>query len=769
MLRRKYVDKCEEVRQLKKGSTEDALAHLKDLVPPRFFKLLKMEVKNYKAHPNSRSWDPDELAEHETLRQRGPRAYAAFPVTKPSRQTTRRRWAKLHLKPGLNPKITELMRRKVAAMPPKERICFVCFDEMSLRACLSLMENWDLIAGFVDFGDGDRRPELAKEVLVGMVRSVYGQWKMPFAFWFTDKTATANDFALIFYKSMDMLIDVEFDLRALVTDALLKNLAAEHILGASHERPFFFIRGKKIYTIADVPHLIKSLRNALFSYFLSLQDGTLVDAKYIKLFAVYDMDMGARLAPKITYGHLVLNNFNKMNVALATQVLSKSVGAGVQTYASLGVLPPEAMATGKFCEEMNDLFDSLNGKELKEDPEPGDFKCAVTETSSHLELWATTLRDMESWEFLGGDRVQVLRNFRMDLRAFTMLWQDLRAEGHTHFPVGAVNQDCEENLFSRLRWFMGHTGNLSAEEFTSSFLRAFVVNITAASKGKNCRDDGAMFLVSMEELMELLQEADDALAEAEVQQQEEEVDDVEEMEVGLEAVEAHELVDGIEVLEFETGEEALEALEAMDAMDAVDALELLEAEDGGAGTLEDLTRPVPQDVQKILIGNACCKFAAPLVTALVKKLKCDTCKGILQSEPQYPIHIHHTITAKPSNFGALQPSVAVASLVQQVKIDGIKQLAPILHLPEIMKRGLETMLKLPAVKKFRLCPNHNGETKQSFFKSILKKALIEELTRRNILFKERLKKVSLEHDQSAAAEVQGRPRKSKKHQRVSHL
>lgn len=107
-------------------------------------------MKNYKAHPNSRSWYPDELAEHMTLRQRGPRAYAAFPVTKPARQTLRRRYGKLHLKPGINPKITELLRRKVATMPPKERICFVCFDEMSLRRYLSLMERWDLVAGFVD-------------------------------------------------------------------------------------------------------------------------------------------------------------------------------------------------------------------------------------------------------------------------------------------------------------------------------------------------------------------------------------------------------------------------------------------------------------------------------------------------------------------------------------------------------------------------------------------------------------------------------------------
>lgn len=176
----------------------------------------------------------------------------------------------------------------------------------------------------MDLGSFGRRPQLAEEVLVAMVRSIYGTWKLPFAFWLTDKKLQATDFAKIFEETNSALLEVGLDLRAQVTDGLQKNLAAEHLLGASYERPWYFL--------------------------LLRPDGTLIDVKFIRAFVLSDLEAQPRMAPKVGKRHINPSNFDKMSVPLAMQLLSPDVAAGVMTYSVLGALPLEAMATGKFSQ-----------------------------------------------------------------------------------------------------------------------------------------------------------------------------------------------------------------------------------------------------------------------------------------------------------------------------------------------------------------------------------------------------------------------------------
>jgi len=506
-MRRKYLRKCQEVQRLKVGRDKDALALLSSKVSPRFFRLLRAEVRNYSRKPQARRWTQEELADYETMRQRGPRAFRVFPITKPTRKTLKAPWKKLRLTPGVNKVLLSAVAKKVAAMPEEDRACFVMFDEISLKVYLSLLEKLDLVSGYVDTGDGDRGTELAEEALVLMVRSVYGKWKMPIAFWYTHKKMTGSEFAKIFGKALGELLEAGLEVRAMVTDALQKNFTAEQILGATYEKPYFYIGLNKIFTIADPPHLLKALRNALLKYLILRPDGTLVDVKFIRAFILRDLQMPVRLAPKLNKGHINVSNFTKMNVPLAAQLLSDTTASGVLSYTALGLLPPEAAGTGKFCEDMDKLFDSFNG--TKYDPEvpaqPDDFKTAISENSPHLELWKRLLADMKKWQFLGGsERVVVTRNWNMTIRAVTLLWRDLWAEGRKYFPVGHLNQDAEENMFCGLRFNGGNRTNPSPEDFPAAFLQSFVKATTSETKGKNCRDDEAVDLFVVEELLQIL-------------------------------------------------------------------------------------------------------------------------------------------------------------------------------------------------------------------------------------------------------------------------
>lgn len=53
---------------------------------------------------------------------------------------------------------------------------------------------------------------------------------------------------------------------------------------------------------------------------------------YVKQFYESDKKQTCRCAPKLTNSHIFPNNFEKMKVKLATQVLSNTVVSGMSTY-----------------------------------------------------------------------------------------------------------------------------------------------------------------------------------------------------------------------------------------------------------------------------------------------------------------------------------------------------------------------------------------------------------------------------------------------------
>ena len=109
-------------------------------------------------------------------------------------------------------------------------------------------------------------------------------------------------------------------------------------LGITPEKPWFMHNNKVYFLMFDPPHLIKCIRNNLMKY--SFKFGNLVASwKDIEVFYDKDKSLTIRSAPKLTERHLHPNNFAKMKVKYATQILSHTVAASLCTYVSLGVLP----------------------------------------------------------------------------------------------------------------------------------------------------------------------------------------------------------------------------------------------------------------------------------------------------------------------------------------------------------------------------------------------------------------------------------------------
>ena len=86
--------------------------------------------------------------------------------------------------------------------------------------------------------------------------------------------------------------------------------------------------------------------------------------KDIELFYNKYKELTIRSAHKLTDKHIHLNNFNKMKVKYATQVLSHAVAVSLCTYISSGVLPQSVMGTAQFILTFDTLFDSVNSSKL---------------------------------------------------------------------------------------------------------------------------------------------------------------------------------------------------------------------------------------------------------------------------------------------------------------------------------------------------------------------------------------------------------------------
>jgi len=189
--------------------------------------------------------------------------------------------------------------------------------------------------------------------------------------------------------------------------------------------------------------------------------------------------------------------------------------------------------------------------------------------------------------------------------------------------------------------------------------------------------------------------------------------------------------------------------------------ELEEDEPAVVVDLQDLLRPVPQDTSNILTGMASSKAAATIVDQLVAELQCAECTAVLHTDPEFPLHLAHTVTAAPSQLFSPQPTLQVASVVQQIGAVALEKLRPSLHRPGVVKTLVQIVNKLPAVRAFYLCQEHDVHFKPRLLHDLALKMLTEDLKRRNIAYKERnMKKPQVS---------QGPAKKSSKLQRVSHL
>lgn len=165
-----------------------------------------------------------------------------------------------------------------------------------------------------------------------LIRSLVGNWKHVVGYVLLNDSINEGELAKLIRTYIN-ICDEKLNLNVVMVtcDQGATNVAAYKSLGIVPDKPFFYVNNKKIFAQFDAPHLIKSSRNALINNKIEHSDQGISDSNVIRRIFENEKLQKIKLMPKLTYSHINPNTFQKMNVKLAVQYLSKTVACAIRT------------------------------------------------------------------------------------------------------------------------------------------------------------------------------------------------------------------------------------------------------------------------------------------------------------------------------------------------------------------------------------------------------------------------------------------------------
>lgn len=183
-------------------------------------------------------------------------------------------------------------------------------------------------------------------------------------------------------KAIEKLEGIGLDIVVVMPEQCSNFYSLAKHLKVTPEQPWFIHNNKKHFLMFDPPHLIKSVRNNLIKY--SLKFGQDV-ATWNDIEIVYykDSSLPIRSTLKLTERCIHPNNFQKLKVKLATQVMCHTVADAICMYVCVGSLPPTATGTAELIEKFDSVFDCVNSSTLHSTKK---MKCAINDQTTHIKF-----------------------------------------------------------------------------------------------------------------------------------------------------------------------------------------------------------------------------------------------------------------------------------------------------------------------------------------------------------------------------------------------
>ncbi len=398
----------------------------------------------------------------------------------PSKSTINRWISQIFIHEGFCPNLLKLLKVRVERLKKEDRICVLMLDEISLKERIDYNATIDKVVGLAP--SHGSKMEFTTNSLVLLVSGLRGHFRQAFAHFFWKNAVPGEKVHAIVLEALDKLEEIGLTVKVITADQGSNFIALLNLLGVSKRKAFFERGGKKVFCMADVPHLLKSTRNCLSRNKIETSTG---EAHWNVIVDFYNKDKDmkdARMAPKLKKIHFDLEARGmKMKVKWACQTLSRTVSAGIRTYAHFGQLGPHAVSTATFITNINNLFDVCNSSRQRGITK---FKSAMTGEENDPNL--LFLREMSAWLSTWkvinqkGENITSKFKFRdgwqMNISALTELAMELRKDySFNYLLTRKLCTDPLENLFSIIRSARGLERNPGAYGFTQT-LKTVVSN-----------------------------------------------------------------------------------------------------------------------------------------------------------------------------------------------------------------------------------------------------------------------------------------------------
>ena len=297
-------------------------------------------------------WPDEDISAAFTLRSFSPKCYEylrtkrGFPL--PCKTTLNERAKNFSCEPGILKSVLSIMKMKSDSFTHLEKLAVISLDEMSISS------EWCYDKG----NDTLYKPH--ERVQVVMLSGLVGKWKQPIFY--------AFDVADM-YQNIIMLIEeaehAGYPVVALVHDLVPSNIKMWKQLGidpmetkkTSFKNP---LADRDVYVFADVPHLIKLIRNNLVDSGFYLKDGSFIsDACIREMLTATKTEYG--LAYKLSEMHLNVSGHQRQRVKFATQLLSNTCSSSISYLGEKGLLVNRYWKeTAEFINMVDQWFDIMN-------------------------------------------------------------------------------------------------------------------------------------------------------------------------------------------------------------------------------------------------------------------------------------------------------------------------------------------------------------------------------------------------------------------------
>ena len=423
-------------------------------------------------------------------------------VNAPSIRTLQKMLQNLNFSPGFHHSTLHSLSSKSKTLDPKDKLCVLLMDEISLKEHLHYDDKHDKIIGLENFGISSGN-SIANHATVFMIRGLTHKWKQPFAFFFSNGTMRSNKLKTLMLDGIRMINNTGLKCVGVVCDQGANNLSVMKSLGVTIDNPFFFINNEtKINLFYDPPHALKNIRNNLKTKDFIL-DGTPISWQIIEELYAFDSENNCRLLPKLTEKHLSLDGFGtKMRVRLAAQVLSHTVASAIKTLSELKFWDEEkqkiALKTAEFVENFNNLFDIFNTKTFTE-AKP--FSKPISENGNSWEFLKKCMTWLPKLKQIGkphGQQLPCVQAWQLNINSLQDMWQRLSTDEEIKLKflfTNRLNQDALENFFSLIRSKNTNDDRPDPSRFQSAFRSLSFESLFSLSKSSNCENDSDFFLL----------------------------------------------------------------------------------------------------------------------------------------------------------------------------------------------------------------------------------------------------------------------------------